>query len=75
VAADRAVAKVVCRLPLIAESGVRSQVNSCGVCGGKSGTGADLSLSTAVFPCQHHTNAPHTYLSSRLIQTVSNVSL
>jgi hypothetical protein len=36
--------------PLTAEAGVRSEVNQCGICGGKSSTGTRLRPSTSFPP-------------------------
>jgi hypothetical protein len=47
-------AQVVSRRPLTAEAWVRAQVNSCGICGGQSGTGTGFSPSSSFFPCQDH---------------------
>jgi hypothetical protein len=44
-------AQAVSRWPLIVESWVRARVDSCGICGGQSGTGAGFSLSSSVLPC------------------------
>jgi hypothetical protein len=49
----RAMAQVVSHRPLTAEARVRARVNSCGICGGQSGTGTGLSPSSSVFPCQY----------------------
>jgi hypothetical protein len=52
-------AQSVSRRPLTAEDRVRSRVNQCGICGGRSGTGTGFSPSTSVFACQFHsTGAP-----------------
>jgi hypothetical protein len=52
-------AQAVSRRRLTAEAWVRSRVDSCGICGGQSGTGTGFSPSTSVFPCQFHsTGAP-----------------
>jgi hypothetical protein len=54
-----AMAQAVSRWSLTAEARVRSQVNPCGICVGKSGTGTCFSPSTLVFPCQFYfTGAP-----------------
>jgi hypothetical protein len=45
----RAMAQVVSRRPLTAEARVRSWVSSCGICGGKNGTGTGFCPSTSVF--------------------------
>jgi hypothetical protein len=47
-------AQVVSHRPLTAETQVRALVNTCGICGGQSGTGTGFSLSSSVFPCQYH---------------------
>jgi hypothetical protein len=47
-------AQVVSRRPLTAETRVRDQVCSCGICGGQSGTGTGFSRSLSVFACQYH---------------------
>jgi hypothetical protein len=46
--------QVVSRRPLTAEARVRARVNSCGICGGQSGTGTGFSPSSSVFLCQYH---------------------
>jgi hypothetical protein len=62
---SRAMAQVVSRRPLIAESRVRVQVNQCGICGGKSGTGTVFSQSSLVFLCQYYSTVIlHTHISS-----------
>ena len=50
----RAMAQAVSRRPLTAEALVRSRVSTFVICGGQSGTGAGLSPSASVFPCQFH---------------------
>jgi hypothetical protein len=50
----RAVPQAVSRWPLIAEARVRTRVNPCGICDGKSGTGIGFSPNSSVFPCQYH---------------------
>ena len=48
------------RWPLNTEARVRSQVSTCYICGGQSGTGTGLSPSTWVFLCHYHsTNVPY----------------
>jgi hypothetical protein len=47
-------AQVVSRRPLTAETRVRARFNPCGICGEQNVTGADLSPSSSVFPCQYH---------------------
>jgi hypothetical protein len=49
-----AMAHVVSRWPLTAETRVRTRVNPCGICGGQSGTGTGFSPGFSVFPCQYH---------------------
>jgi hypothetical protein len=43
-------AQAVGRRPLTAESRIHARVNPCGICGGQSGTRADFSPSSSVFP-------------------------
>jgi hypothetical protein len=45
-------AQVVSRRPVTAEARVRARVNTCGICGGQSGTGTGFSPSSSAFPCQ-----------------------
>jgi hypothetical protein len=53
----------VSRRPLTAEVQVRARVNTCGICGGPSGTGTGFSPSSAAFPCQYHsTVAPKSHI-------------
>jgi hypothetical protein len=52
-----AIAQAVSRRILTAEPRVRSQVNTCGICGGQSGTGTGFSPSPSVFPCRYHSTA------------------
>jgi hypothetical protein len=59
----RAMAQAVSRLPPIAESRVFSWVSSCEICGGQSVTGAGLSPSSSVLPCQYHSTVLHTHTS------------
>jgi hypothetical protein len=54
-------AQAVGRWPLTAEA----RVDPCGICGGQSGTGAGLSPSCSVFPCQYHpTIAPYSSITA-----------
>jgi hypothetical protein len=46
-------AQVVSCRPLTMEAQVRAQVNPCGICGGQSGTGTGISLSSSVFPYKY----------------------
>jgi hypothetical protein len=62
--------QVVSRRPLIAEVGVRSRVNPCGICGGQSGTETGFSPSTSVFPCQYHSTVA---LQTRIIWGIRNM--
>jgi hypothetical protein len=45
-----AMAQAVSCWPLTAESRVRAWLDTCGICGGQSGTGAGFSPSSSVFP-------------------------
>jgi hypothetical protein len=54
-------AQAVSHVPLTAEAQVRALVNSCGICGGQSGTVAGSSPSSFGFSCQ--------YLSTVALQT------
>lgn len=59
-----AVAQKLGYWPFIVETQVQCQAISCGICGGRSGTGAGLSPSTSVFPCQYlFTCAPCSFIS------------
>ena len=61
--AVRAVVQAVIRLPVTAETQIRSQVSPRGIFGAQSGTGTGFSPSTYVFPCQYHsTNAPYSFI-------------
>jgi len=44
-----AVPQVICRWPVAAEARVRSQIRSCGICGGHSGAETGFSPSTSIF--------------------------
>jgi hypothetical protein len=44
---------------LTIEIQVQTQASPCGICGGQSDTGAGVSLSTLVFPCQCHSTSDH----------------
>jgi hypothetical protein len=58
---DHAMAQVVSRRLLTAESWVYAQVSPCMICGGHSGTGTVLS--SLVFPCQYHSTVSlHTHI-------------
>jgi hypothetical protein len=49
---------------------LRSWPGSCGICGGKIGSGTDVSSGTSVFSIQYHsTNAPYSFSSSNLLLT------
>jgi hypothetical protein len=50
----RAMAQVVSRRSLTAETLVHVEVSPCEVCGGHSITGTDFSPSSSVFSCQYH---------------------
>jgi hypothetical protein len=61
---SRAIAQAVSRWPITAKARVRARVSPCGVCGVQSGTGADFSPSSSVFPCQYHyTIAPYSSIA------------
>jgi hypothetical protein len=47
-------AQAISRRPPNKEARVRDRVCSCVILGGQSGTGADFSQSSSVFPCQYH---------------------
>jgi hypothetical protein len=51
---DRAMAQAVSCQPLTVEANVRAQVSPSGICGGQSGAGTGISLSSSDFPCQYH---------------------
>jgi hypothetical protein len=54
----------VSRRPLAAETWVRARARPCGICGGQSDTGARLSPSSSVLPCQYHsTVAVHAHIA------------
>jgi hypothetical protein len=50
----RALTQAVRCHPFTAETRVRARVNLCGICGGQSGTGTNLSLGSSVFPSRYH---------------------
>jgi hypothetical protein len=49
----RAMARVVSHWPVTTEARVHARVNTCGICGGQSGTGMGFSPNSSVFPCQY----------------------
>jgi hypothetical protein len=51
---SRAMAQVISRRPLTAEALVRIRVNTCGICGGQSGTGTGFSQSSSIFQSIYH---------------------
>jgi hypothetical protein len=57
-------AQAVSRRPLTPEACVCFRVNSCGICGGQSGTGTGFSPSCSPFLSYYHfTVALHTHVS------------
>jgi hypothetical protein len=48
-----AMAQVVSHWPFTVEAQVHARVNTCGICGGQSGTGTGFSPNSSVFPCQY----------------------
>jgi hypothetical protein len=60
--------------PLTLEAWVQSQVTSCGIFGGQSGTGTGFSVSTLDFACQYHSSvAP--YSSIYLLLMLYNLNI
>jgi hypothetical protein len=52
-------AQTVSRQPVAVEACEQFQANLFEICGGQSGTGTGIFLTTSVFPCQYYsTNAP-----------------
>jgi len=49
-----AVAQAVSDWPVTAEAQVQTKASECGICGGLSGLGAGLSVSTSYPPCHCH---------------------
>jgi hypothetical protein len=59
----RAMAQAVSRRTITTESRVRARVNTCGICGGQSGTGTGFSPSSSVLPRQYHSTVVlHTHI-------------
>jgi hypothetical protein len=48
-----AMAQMVSRRPVTAETRVRAQVSPCRICGGQSHIGTGFPSSSSVFPCQY----------------------
>lgn len=61
-----AMTEALVRRPLTAETRVRSQGSSCGICGGQNSSGTGFSRDTSLFHCQYHSNAPYFIFISTL---------